>query len=48
VSWQVVPTVLGQILQDKDSKKTERVMKALLDMKKLDIEGLKKAYAGRQ
>jgi predicted 3-demethylubiquinone-9 3-methyltransferase (glyoxalase superfamily) len=48
VSWQVVPTVLGQMLQDKDSKKTERVMKALLHMKKLDIEGLKKAYAGRQ
>ena len=48
VSWQVVPTVLGQMLQDKDTEKTERVMKALLHMKKLDIEGLKKAYTGSQ
>lgn len=48
VSWQVVPSVLGQMLQDKDAKKTERVMKALLQMKKLDIEGLRKAYAGSQ
>jgi predicted 3-demethylubiquinone-9 3-methyltransferase (glyoxalase superfamily) len=48
VSWQVVPTVLGQMVQDKDTKKTERVMKALLRMKKLDIEGLKKAYAGTE
>jgi predicted 3-demethylubiquinone-9 3-methyltransferase (glyoxalase superfamily) len=48
VSWQVVPSVLGQMLQDKDAKKTERVMKALLQMKKLDIEALRNAYAGSQ
>lgn len=44
VSWQIVPTVLGEMLQDKDARKSERVMKALLQMKKLDIESLKKAY----
>jgi predicted 3-demethylubiquinone-9 3-methyltransferase (glyoxalase superfamily) len=44
LSWQVVPTVLGKILQDKDPKKSEKVMEALLQMKKLDIAGLKRAY----
>jgi predicted 3-demethylubiquinone-9 3-methyltransferase (glyoxalase superfamily) len=46
VSWQVVPNILGEMLQDKDAKKSERVMEAMLQMKKIDIEGLKKAYAG--
>jgi len=45
VSWQIVPTVLGEMLQDKVTKKSERVMKALLQMKKLDIRKLKQAYA---
>ncbi|HJS83245.1 MAG TPA: VOC family protein, partial [Nitrososphaera sp.] len=45
VSWQIVPTVLGEIMQDKDPAKLENVMKAVLQMKKLDIEGLKRAYA---
>jgi len=45
VSWQIVPTVLGEMLQDKVTKKSERVMKALLQMKKLDIKKLKQAYA---
>jgi predicted 3-demethylubiquinone-9 3-methyltransferase (glyoxalase superfamily) len=44
LSWQIVPTVLGKMLQDKDAKKSESVMKALLQMKKLDIESLKQAY----
>ena len=44
VSWQVVPIALIKMLQDKDSKKTERVMKAMLQMKKLDIDALTKAY----
>jgi len=44
VSWQIVPTVLPKMLQDKDSKKSQRVMKALLQMKKLDIKRLKQAY----
>ncbi len=45
VSWQIVPTVLGKMMQDKDAWKSERVMAALLQMKKLDIEGLRQAYA---
>jgi len=44
VSWQIVPTVLGEMLQDKDAEKSERVMSALLQMKKLDIKTLKQAY----
>ena len=44
VSWQIVPNVLGEMLQDKDPEKSERVMKSLLQMKKLDIEELKRAY----
>jgi predicted 3-demethylubiquinone-9 3-methyltransferase (glyoxalase superfamily) len=44
VSWQVVPIALIKMLQDKDSKKTERVMKAMLQMQKLDIDALSKAY----
>jgi len=44
VSWQIVPTVLGDMLQDKDPKKSGRVMNALLQMKKVDISTLEKAY----
>jgi predicted 3-demethylubiquinone-9 3-methyltransferase (glyoxalase superfamily) len=44
VSWQIVPTVLGEMLQDKDPKKSGRVMNALLQMKKIDISTLEKAY----
>ena len=44
VSWQIVPTVLGKMLQDKNAEKSERVMKALLQMTKIDIQGLKQAY----
>ena len=44
LSWQIVPTVLGEMLRDKDAERSQRVMKALLQMKKLSIEGLKKAY----
>ena len=44
VSWQVVPVALIKMLQDNDSKKTERVMKAMLQMHKLDIGALAKAY----
>jgi len=43
VSWQVVPTVLSEMLQDKDPEKSKRVMAALLRMKKISIEGLKNA-----
>jgi predicted 3-demethylubiquinone-9 3-methyltransferase (glyoxalase superfamily) len=44
VSWQIVPTMLGQWLHDKDPARSQRVMKAMLQMKKLEIAGLKKAY----
>ena len=47
VSWQIVPTVLGDMLADKDAEKAGRVMHAMLQMKKLDIKGLKHAYAQR-
>jgi len=43
VSWQVVPTVLIDMLHDKDSKKSERVTAAMLQMKKIDINKLKEA-----
>jgi len=46
VSWQVVPTVLHEMLNDPDSKKSQRVMGAMLQMKKIDINKLKQAYAG--
>ena len=44
LSWQIVPTILNKFLGDKDAKKTQRVMQAMLQMKKIDITGLKKAY----
>ena len=44
VSWQIVPNVLGELLQDKNARKSESVMKALLQMRKLDINALKQAY----
>ena len=44
LSWQIVPTVLGDMLTDPDPKKAERVMKAMLQMKKIDIKGLKQAH----
>jgi len=46
LSWQIVPTVLIEMLQDKDHEKAERVMKAMLQMQKIDIKTLKEAYAG--
>jgi predicted 3-demethylubiquinone-9 3-methyltransferase (glyoxalase superfamily) len=44
VSWQIVPTILIEMLQDKDSEKSERVRKAMLQMQKIDIKTLKEAY----
>ena len=43
VSWQIVPTVLSKLLQDKDAEKSKRVMQAMLQMKKIEIEVLEKA-----
>ena len=47
LSWQVTPTVLIDMLHDKDSEKAERVMKAMLQMQKIDIDKLKAAYEGK-
>lgn len=43
VSWQIVPSILGKLLQDKDAGKSTRVMKAMMQMEKLDIRGLEQA-----
>lgn len=47
VSWQIVPTVLGEMLQDKDAAKAGRVVQAMLQMDKIDIASLKRAYDAR-
>jgi predicted 3-demethylubiquinone-9 3-methyltransferase (glyoxalase superfamily) len=47
VSWQITPTALLEMIADKDPEKSRRTMKAMLTMKKLDVEVLKKAYDGR-
>lgn len=46
VSWQVVPEQLSRMFQDKDQEKTNRVMKVMLQMKKLDLQQLEDAYNG--
>ena len=46
LSWQIVPSVMEEIMKDKDEKKIARVTEAFLKMKKFDIAELKKAYAG--
>ena len=47
LSWQVMPTALVEMLQDKDPQKAKRVMAAMLKMKKISIEPLRQAYEGR-
>ncbi len=44
LSWQIIPTILGKMLQDKDAEKANRVMQAMLQMTKIDIKGLQQAY----
>ena len=46
VSWQVVPTVLIEMMSDPDQEKSGRAMQAMLQMKKLDIAELERAFAG--
>jgi predicted 3-demethylubiquinone-9 3-methyltransferase (glyoxalase superfamily) len=48
LSWQVVPTVLMDMVKDPDTAKSERVTKAFLQMKKFDIAALKRAYEGKE
>ena len=47
VSWQIAPTIMQEMMEDPDPEKAQRVMIALLKMKKLDIETLKRAYEGK-
>ena len=47
LSWQIVPTVLGEMLNDKDAEKSNRVLHAIIQMRKLDIKRLQQAYEGR-
>ncbi len=46
LSWQIVPPVLGELMNDKDAAKSKRVMDAMLKMRKIDISVLKKAHNG--
>ena len=46
LSWQIVPTALGELMGDKDPVKAGRVMQAMLQMDKIEIKGLKQAYKG--
>jgi predicted 3-demethylubiquinone-9 3-methyltransferase (glyoxalase superfamily) len=45
-SWQVIPTVLPEMINDPDSEKSQRAMTAMLQMKKIDIDELKRSYGG--
>jgi len=48
VSWQIVPNAMIELMSDPDKEKTDRVYQAMLKMKKLDIDGLKRAFEGKQ
>ena len=45
--WQIIPKALGEMLGDKDGAKAQRVMQAMLQMKKIDVAKLKQAYEGK-
>jgi predicted 3-demethylubiquinone-9 3-methyltransferase (glyoxalase superfamily) len=47
ISWQIIPSALGELLGDPDPEKSGRVMQAMLKMTKMDIKGLRKAYDQR-
>jgi predicted 3-demethylubiquinone-9 3-methyltransferase (glyoxalase superfamily) len=47
LSWQIVPRILNELVQDEDPEKAQRVMAAMLQMGKIEIEGLRRAYEGR-
>jgi predicted 3-demethylubiquinone-9 3-methyltransferase (glyoxalase superfamily) len=48
VSWQVVPTLLEELIRDPDAEKSQRVMRAMMQMGKLEIEPLRRAAEGRE
>lgn len=47
LSWQIIPTILGKLMSDPDPVKSQRVMQAMLQMKKIDVAKLKQAYMGK-
>jgi len=47
LSWQIVPTMIGELMSDKDPEKAGRVMQAVMQMKKIDLQKLKDAAAGK-
>jgi predicted 3-demethylubiquinone-9 3-methyltransferase (glyoxalase superfamily) len=47
VSWQIVPSVLGEMLRDRDAEKSKRVMNAVWQMNKIDLKTLEQAYGQR-
>jgi len=47
LSWQIIPSILGRLMQDPDPEKSQRVMNAMLEMSKIDIQGLQDAYNGK-
>ncbi len=47
VSWQIVPVILGELIERGDEEQAGRVVQAFLKMKKFDIEALKSAFEGR-
>jgi predicted 3-demethylubiquinone-9 3-methyltransferase (glyoxalase superfamily) len=46
LSWQIIPSALGGMLSDPDPVKSQRAVQAMLQMQKIDIEGIRKAYEG--
>jgi len=46
LSWQIIPSIIGELMSDPDPEKSGRVMQAILQMKKIDVAGLKRAYEG--
>lgn len=48
VTWQIIPKALGEMLGDKDPQKSQRVMKAMMKMIKIDVEELRRAYEGKE
>jgi len=48
VSWQIIPPILGDLLNDEDNEKSNRVMQAMLKMDKIEITGLQQAYDGKK
>ncbi len=47
VSWQIIPSILGKVLQDKNAAKAGNAMQAMMQMNKIDIQSLRQAYEQR-